>query len=59
MKPYGREKFVKGGPTYKKDYHIHEKNRKIENWWEDITELLSRASLKQKVNKEIENQLHS
>ena len=54
MKPYGREKKVKGDSGWKKDYHIHEKNRKMKNWWEEICECVSRKTMKQKFQKEIE-----
>ncbi len=57
MKPYGRGKKVNGAGLWKKDYHIHRKNRKLENWWEGITDFLSRSAMKQKFKKEVEDDL--
>jgi len=54
MKPYGREKKVR---SWKKDFHIHIKNRKIANWWEEICNILPRSSMKQKIKKEIDEHL--
>ena len=53
MKPYGREKKVKGDSSWKQDYHLHEKNKKLKNWWEGICKCLSRKVMKQKWMKEI------
>lgn len=47
MQPYGRGKKIKGSGAWKKDYHIHEKNRKVKNWWEDMCDFLSRSRMKQ------------
>lgn len=55
MKPYGLEKTVKGGNNYKKDYHLHKKGRKLENWWEDICMPLTRTKMKQIFKKDLEN----
>lgn len=54
MKPYGREKLVKGRP-FKKDYHF--KKDRLKNWWEGICDLLSRGRMKQIMKKEIEKDL--
>lgn len=54
MKPYGREKTVKGGNSWKKDYHCHSKNRKLKNWWEGICQCISRTTMKQRLKKEID-----
>jgi len=56
MKPYGlREKKTKGSGDWKKDYHIHQKGRKILNWWECWSQKLkSRSSMKHKIKKGIE-----
>ena len=54
MKPYGREKIVhhfKG----KKDMHPHPKHL-FENWWETICKLVSRRTMKQIFNKQMEEQ---
>jgi len=40
MKPYGREKKISGAGLWKKDYHLHRKGRKLENWWEGMTDFL-------------------
>lgn len=52
MKPYGREKNLKGS-KYKIDYHIHIHNKKIGNWWEDCDNFKSRKTLKQELLDEI------
>lgn len=60
MKPYGREKVVRGGRGFmagnrKKDNHCHDKNhRKLENWWEDFNTCISRTTIKQKLKKQLE-----
>jgi len=57
MKPYGREKKVKGSGRWKKDYHLHDKNhRKIESWWEGICGYISRERMKQLFKKYIQNE---
>ena len=59
MKPYGRKNEpIKSGNTWKIDYHLHtKKGRKIENWWEDMSEdYIDRGSIKQRVRKEIEKE---
>lgn len=53
MKPYGREKKVKG-LNWKKDYHP--KPGYI-NWWEDICKYLTRSRMKQILNKKIKEEL--
>lgn len=53
MKPYGREKNIKGSGIWKKDFHIHEKNRKVGNWWETLCEPIPRAIMKLKVQQQI------
>lgn len=57
MKPYGRNKSVKASGNWKKDYHIHRKNRKIENWWEAIINYSKRGAINQQVKKEINEEL--
>lgn len=57
MKPYGREKKVSQNPSWKRDYHIHEKGRKVKNWWECICATLTRSAIKRNVAKEIDNEL--
>lgn len=58
MKPFGREKNLKGSGVWKKDYHIHHKNRKVSNWWEDIVNNLSRTTIKQNIKKDINRELY-
>ena len=58
MKPYGRDKYVHGshicGRPWKIDYHIHEKGRKVGNWWEELSEdPVPRSTMKQNLRKEI------
>jgi hypothetical protein len=57
MKPYGREKKITQNPSWKKDYHLHRKGRKIESWWEGIADFISRSRIKQIVRKEIDEEL--
>jgi protein associated with RNAse G/E len=51
MKPYGRDKRVKF-PS-KIDHRLHEKGRKLLNWWEDILSNLSRSTMKQAWRKDV------
>ena len=53
MKPYGRKKKVMQNPNWKRDYHLHEKGRKLPNWWESICECLSRSTIKHKVKQDM------
>ena len=39
------------GVPWKKDYHLHIKNRKIENWWEEMVNYVSRKTMKQRLKK--------
>lgn len=57
MKPYGRVKKITQNPDWKRDYHIHENGRKVANWWESICSLLSRSTLKQRIKREINNDI--
>jgi len=57
MKPFGREKKIKGSGAWKKDYHIHYKNKKVKNWWENICNYLSRSMMKQNWEKDIKHEL--
>lgn len=51
MKPYGREKNVRfPGKT---DCHPQ---KGFINWWENITEYISRSTMKQRLKKEIEKE---
>jgi len=54
MKPYGREKSVKGR-SWKKDVHPP---KGYINWWEDICDFLSRSAMKQQVKKEINKEIN-
>lgn len=56
MKPYGRLVKIKGSGSWKKDYHIHEKGRKIGNWWEDMSQNLSKGRINQIVKKQIQSE---
>lgn len=58
MKPYGREKHVSGGNNWKIDFRIRPK-RKLQNWWEDICQLLPRSTMKAKAKKEVEELLNN
>ena len=55
MKPQGRLNNVKCSGIWKKDYHIHIKNKKIENWWESIIQYKKRGYINQIIKKQIEN----
>ncbi len=57
MKPYGREKKIKHFYG-KKDFNIIFKNKKLENWWEEMCTIISRKSIKQSVKKRINNELN-
>jgi hypothetical protein len=57
MKPYGREKKVKGSGSWKKDYHVHQDGKRLQNWWEDMCNYLFRSTMKQNVKKEIDKEL--
>jgi hypothetical protein len=57
MKPYGRERNVKGFPA-KVDYHIHSGNRKVGSWWEDYSEKFSKKQARQNAKKEIRRCTH-
>ena len=54
MKPYGREKKVKGR-SYKIDVHPP---KGYINWWEDERTFLSRGAMKNKWKKDIYNELN-
>lgn len=51
MKPYGRQKHITGGNSWKIDAHLHIKGRKVQNWWENIALPLSRSVMKQNFKK--------
>lgn len=52
MKPYGREKKLKG-VSWKRDYHPP---KGFVNWWENVCNYVSRKTMKQQVKKEIQNE---
>jgi len=54
MKPYGREKNLKGSGAWKTDAHP---KKGWMNWWENTVQLLTRTAIKNRVKKEIENDL--
>lgn len=54
MKPYGREKKVKGGKPWKKDVHPP---KGYVNWWEKMCDFLTRGRMKQISKKNIERDL--
>ena len=56
MKPYGREKKLKGGKEWKTD--VHPKKGYI-NWWETMCDFLSRGRMKQLWKKEVGDELKS
>lgn len=58
MKPYGREKTIKGGNSWKIDYHVRPKKKWV-NWWENICDPFSRSRIKQNINKEINNEINN
>jgi hypothetical protein len=57
MKPYGRQKHITGGNSWKIDSHLHSKGKKVENWWENIESPLSRSVMKQNFKKIIHEML--
>lgn len=63
MKPYGREKKIKGGTGYrignwKVDHHLHRGFHKIANWWEDMDTVLTRSRMKQIFKYQLANERH-
>jgi hypothetical protein len=52
MRPYGRERNIKGFPA-KIDYHLHSGNRKVGSWWEDYSEKFSKKQARQSAKKHI------
>lgn len=50
MKPYGREKKIKG-TSWKRDCHPP---KGFVNWWENICNCVSRKTMKQQFKKEIQ-----
>jgi hypothetical protein len=50
MKPYGRDRNLKGGES-KRDYHPRGGEQ---NWWEDMQNLTPRTTMKEKWKREIE-----
>ena len=38
MRGYGKIRHVSGSSPWKTDYHCHRKDRKVGNWWEDMSE---------------------
>ena len=57
MKPFGRMKKISGGNSWKRDYHLHEKGRKLLNWWEAIANCMTRTSMKRLLNIEVEKEI--
>jgi len=57
MKPYLRERKIKGAGIWKKDNHPHPKKKYV-NWWEnEFNNFISRTTMKFKVNKEIKKDI--
>lgn len=61
MKPYGREKKIKGGRSnvgycgnWKRDVHPW---KGYVNWWEDMCTILTRSAMKSITKKTIEQEL--
>jgi len=52
MKPYLREKNIKGVSEWKQDYHPP---RGYINWWEKLNNFISRKKAKQQLNKLIKD----
>ena len=55
MKPYGREKKIKGGKAWKTDVHP---KKGFVNWWENMCDFLTRSRMKQNLKKEIEDSIN-
>lgn len=59
MKPYGREKNIKGSGIWKKDYHIRPKKH-WQNWWEvEFDNFISRGRMKQILRKDINDEINN
>lgn len=54
MKPYGREKNLKGNGEWKVDYHMYDKHTRLRNWWEKMVGLLPRSTMRQNIKKDID-----
>ena len=54
MKPYGREKKLKGYGKWKRDVHP---KKGYQNWWEDICDVFSRSKMKSIWKKEMSEEL--
>ena len=59
MKPYGREKNLKGSGPWKRDYHVRKAGRKIANWWEDMCDVVSRMTMKRMTEREVDEEVLS
>jgi hypothetical protein len=56
MKPYGREKKIKGGKPWKIDHHP---KKGFVNWWENMCDFLTRSKMKQNWKKSVNDELSS
>lgn len=52
MKPYLRDKKIKGSGKWKQDHHP---KKGYMNWWEEMCNFVYRSNVKQKLKKEINN----
>lgn len=53
MKPYGRERNIKGSGAWKKDHHP---GKGWINWWETMADLLPRTTIKKNWKREVEEE---
>lgn len=56
MKPYGREKKLRGSGKWKVDVHPQ---KGYVNWWENMCDFLTRGRMKQILNKEIKEETNN
>ena len=56
MKPYGRDKKIKGTGKWKQDVHPP---KGYINWWENMCNFLSRSRMKQVWKKEIKEEIEN
>jgi hypothetical protein len=56
MKPYGREKKIKGGKPWKIDHHPQ---KGFVNWWENMCDFFSRSRMKHDWKKTLKNEIEN
>lgn len=57
MKPFGREKNIKGCGKWKTDCHPKKLGKGWYNWWEDFDTIIPRPTMKHNLRKEVEKEI--